>query len=89
MLTNCVNCGAPLRGNRCGYCGTEYTGSDVYASFEPSEATGVLSVGGVEYHVYLGSMEAHTLCEGAHRDSTGRLQMERPVMKRKFSLIEL
>ena len=24
MLTNCKNCGAPLRGLRCEYCGTEY-----------------------------------------------------------------
>lgn len=23
-LTNCVNCGAPLHGNICEYCGTEY-----------------------------------------------------------------
>ena len=24
MLTNCVNCGAPLHGSKCEYCGTEY-----------------------------------------------------------------
>lgn len=23
-MTNCVNCGAPLHGNVCEYCGTEY-----------------------------------------------------------------
>lgn len=23
-VTNCKNCGAPLHGNRCEYCGTEY-----------------------------------------------------------------
>lgn len=23
-MTNCVNCGAPLHGNKCEYCGTEY-----------------------------------------------------------------
>lgn len=23
-MTNCVNCGAILRGNKCEYCGTEY-----------------------------------------------------------------
>lgn len=23
-MTNCKNCGAPLHGNRCEYCGTEY-----------------------------------------------------------------
>lgn len=22
--TNCRNCGAPIKGNRCEYCGTEY-----------------------------------------------------------------
>lgn len=24
MSTNCVNCGAPLAGSECQYCGTEY-----------------------------------------------------------------
>lgn len=24
MLTNCKNCGAPLKLNKCEYCGTEY-----------------------------------------------------------------
>lgn len=24
MLTNCKNCGAPLKSNKCKYCGTEY-----------------------------------------------------------------
>ncbi len=24
MPTNCVNCGAPLTGSKCQYCGTEY-----------------------------------------------------------------
>lgn len=23
-MTNCINCGAPLHGNKCEYCGTEY-----------------------------------------------------------------
>jgi len=23
-MTNCKNCGAPLHGNHCEYCGTEY-----------------------------------------------------------------
>lgn len=27
-MTNCVNCGAILHGNKCEYCGTEYENSD-------------------------------------------------------------
>lgn len=23
-MTNCINCGAPLRGSKCEYCGTEH-----------------------------------------------------------------
>ena len=61
----------------------------MYAAFERGEATGTISIAGVEYQVYLGSMEANTLCSGAYRDETGRLHMERPAMKHKFSLIEL
>ena len=35
MTTNCKNCGAPLHGNRCEYCGTEYSVSqDVYVELD-------------------------------------------------------
>lgn len=26
-MTNCINCGAPLHGGKCEYCGTEYENS--------------------------------------------------------------
>jgi hypothetical protein len=89
MITNCVNCGAPLHGKKCEYCGTEYNNDGVYASFDRGEATGTISIGGVEYQVHIGSMEGHVLCSGAYRDANGLLHMEQPVMKHKFTLIEL
>lgn len=36
MRTNCVNCGAPLTGSKCQYCGTEY--GDAYDSAKKQKA---------------------------------------------------
>ena len=87
-MTNCVNCGAPITGHKCQYCGTEYNGNGVAANFSESDYTGVLTIGGKEYQVYLGCMEANLLC-GANtgRDMHGRLH--RGEIKHKFTLIEL
>lgn len=37
--TNCRNCGAPIKGNRCEYCGTEYP--DKYESYITMTASGI------------------------------------------------
>ena len=39
MPMNCINCGAVLHGNKCEYCGTEYTGETITAKFNENSHT--------------------------------------------------
>ena len=89
-LTNCVNCGAPLVDCKCKYCGTEYDDSGVRASFGADDWVGTLTVGGVEYAVYLGEMQA-TVIQGANagRDLDGTFHADPIGVKHKFVLIEM
>ena len=88
-LTNCVNCGAPLHGNKCEYCGTEYTADDgITAKFADGSSFGTLEIGSAKYECYIGSMEAHQLYVGAGRDMNGRLVRSPMALKHKFVLIE-
>ena len=86
-MTNCVNCGAPLSGRKCTYCGTEYDDGVVVCTLSEDDYTGTLCVGGHEYKVYLVHMEGHVFsCEG--RDMEGRLCRINSQMKHKFELVE-
>ena len=40
-MTNCKNCGAPLHGSRCEYCGTEYPVNVVYDNKVSVNVTGL------------------------------------------------
>lgn len=88
MLTNCVNCGAPLHGSTCSYCGTKYAGDKVQACFGEGQAAGTLTVGGVEFKVYLQIVEIETYAIGAERDWTGRLHRTNGKTRRRFVLAE-
>lgn len=47
---NCPNCGAPIEGDKCGYCG--YTLLNII-DFEPGKVCGgTLNVDGKEYRIY-------------------------------------
>lgn len=89
-MTNCVNCGAVLHGNRCEYCGTVYSDNSVVASFEEGDLTGTFSVGGKTYNVYVGDVET-TVISGplTIRLLNGRFLRDNPVLKHKFTLIEV
>lgn len=88
-MTNCVNCGAILRGNKCEYCGTEYNSSAIVANFQSNDYMGTLRIGNEEIQVYIGNMESHMIDSEPHTDCSGYLHRERPKMKRKFTLIEI
>lgn len=86
-MTNCVNCGAPLSGSKCQYCGTEYNGSTVYADFSEDDWTGTLSVGGKEYPVYISEINVDfDAIEGRRMDGT---LLDLGLRIHKFTLIEL
>lgn len=89
-MTTCINCGAPLKGNKCQYCGTEYNNDAVVCNLSENDYTGILNVGGKEYQVYLGHMEGHIICgPNSGRDMYGRIHRDNPTMKHTFSLIEI
>lgn len=89
-MTNCINCGAPLHGNVCAYCGTEYNEDGFVCRFDKDELTGTLRVHGKEFRVYLGEVEGHDLmCGEPVRDEKGRLTRATPLIKHVFKLIEV
>lgn len=88
-MTNCVNCGAILHGNKCEYCGTEYNNSGVTASFGKDDYVGIMKLGDEEIKVYIGSMEGHFIGGDSYRDCEGNLHIDKPRMKRKFTVIEV
>lgn len=88
MLTNCVNCGAPLQGSTCGYCGTRYAGNKVQACFGEGQAAGTLTVGGEEFEVYLQSVEIKQYVAEAERDWRGRMHRSLGRTRRRFVLVE-
>lgn len=89
-MTNCVNCGAPLHGNQCMYCGTVYEGRNVIAEFGHEDWVGILKVGDREYKCYIGAVEITPIFSPfSGRDMSGKLHIEKVVEKRKFTLIEM
>lgn len=89
-MINCVNCGAPIKGNKCEYCGTEYSedGRFVEAAFGTNDAYGTLRIGDKFYEVYIGSMKAECIDSFAGRTLDGRMHRQPILMKHKFTLIE-
>lgn len=89
-MKNCINCGAPLHGRECEYCGTEYGDNRVLCSFGPSDMYGTVSFGGNEYECYLGRVEIEDISgPNAGRDISGRLFRDVIARKHKFTLIEV
>ena len=87
-IKNCVNCGAPLHGIRCDYCGTEYDeNGSVIAVFDKDGCCGELQIGGVRFQVYLSSIVVNSGCD-AFRDQSGWLHVYPIGKKRIFTLIE-
>lgn len=85
----CVNCGAPLEGNKCPYCGSIYSSKGFSATFSKNDYTGVLWVGGKEYKCYIGEVRAETFCLNAGRGMDGAFYRTDPIVKHKFTLIEV
>lgn len=88
-MTNCVNCGAVLHGNKCEYCGTEYDGNRIFANFEKDDYTGTIKLGNEKINVYVGSMESNAVNIVSCTTLDGRICTSKPIMKRKFTLIEI
>lgn len=86
-VRNCVNCGAPLEGRKCAYCGTVYNDYGVAAAFNKDDYTGTLTIGGNEYKVYLDTMDVYPIDEPRGWD--GQLHRMEGWARHKFTLVEL
>ena len=85
----CANCGADVNGNVCEYCGTHYEGKHIKAEFVDTDHVGLLTIGNMEYTVYISDVEIDTLYRDTGRDISGRIMSPVVVRKRKFTLVEL
>lgn len=88
-ITNCVNCGAVLHGNKCEYCGTEYNDNGIFANFGANDYMGTMKLGNEEINVYICSMESHIISDDLCMDSQGKFYRNKPMIKRKFTVIEI
>ena len=90
-MKNCINCGAPLHGRKCEYCGTEYTeNGNIQAEFDAKDGIGVVNLMGQKYTCYVSKMEANCIdLEQAGRDMSGRLIRGKTIYKHKFTLVEV
>lgn len=86
-VRNCVNCGAPLEGRKCAYCGTVYNDYGVAAAFNKDDYTGTLTIGGNECKVYLDTVDVYPIDECRGWD--GQLHRMEGWARRKFTLVEL
>ena len=90
--TNCINCGAPLTGNKCEYCGTSYirTKNGLTAVFGNEKVFGTLEFNGKEYQVYISQIEERIVNNiMPHRDVSGRVAHEVPIRKKIFTVKEM
>lgn len=90
MVTNCPNCGAPITGLHCEYCGTQFKDRNIQGSIDGNSFDGELEIGGQAYKVYLANMQVHSVfgpCVG--RSLSGELLRDKIRYKRTFTLIEI
>ena len=100
VLTNCINCGAPLIGSVCTYCGTDYAHllehtntackTPIYleAAFDENTSRGILKFLNHEYAVYIAEVQTHQIGD-TYRDVTGKLLMSPLPPKHTFTLVEI
>ena len=91
MITNCINCGAPLHDGKCDYCGSEYS-KNTPVSVDRLDRIGAdvtIRIGGEEYNCYLGDCEMYAVeIGGGGRAMDGSIWRGEITHKRKFTFIE-
>lgn len=88
-MTNCINCAAPLKGNRCEYCGTVYEDGEAVAMFQKEGSREVVfRIGGKDYSCYLSRVDVRTVGGEAVRDMSGRMIRGDRETKHRFTLDE-
>ena len=89
MLKNCINCGAPLHGRKCDYCGTEYSDDGgICAIFGDNDMTGEVIIGEKRYHCYLSCVDIQYVGGEAARSIDGTLHRYPGRQRHTFTLVE-
>lgn len=89
-MTNCVNCGAPLKGLKCEYCGTEYMDKNtIRADFLDENMIGDLIIGGVAFKVRLSSVDIDPDIIKYYRDNEVVCSINASKPVRTFTLVEV
>lgn len=88
-MTNCINCGAILHGDKCEYCGTEYKNNGISAKFNNDDYARIIKIGNEEINAYISSMEGHLFEGNSWTDAQGIIHRDKPKMKRTFTLVEI
>lgn len=80
----CNNCGAPLKGQTCEYCGC-----NVGVNYNVLEHKYNITLwGGETIECYMSEVEVKEIDSGAYRDANGFLHRAKPMVKRKLTFIE-
>lgn len=88
-MTNCINCGAILHGDKCEYCGTEYNDRGIHVEFGKNDFMGTMKIGDEEISVYISSMESHLADSETFRDAEGNMRRGGTKMMRTFTVVEI
>lgn len=79
--TNCINCGAPLKNQKCEYCGTEYY-LDTLGQINEYKIK--VNIMGQEKDFYISKIEKQSIFGDSYRDVTNKI-----CDKLKLELIEM
>ena len=89
-LRNCINCGAPLTGPVCEYCGTIYEKENKFSGkFFEYSMQGEIEFNGQKIPVYISEVECNYSNGDIYRDSSGILIRDNTRMIRKFTMVEI
>lgn len=73
-MTNCPNCGAPVQGAVCEYCGTHFVD---YSHIDPGKSTQMIKLGNHLFEAYVAEFDVfyNSIYDLAYRDIEGRLHI--------------
>lgn len=88
VAQKCINCGAPLHGCQCEYCGTVYSNEPFSGSVNDSY-TGTITVNGETIRCYISEIEHTYVGDNFYRTIDGKLKRDTFKKYRKITLMEI
>lgn len=94
-MNRCCNCGAPIEGDVCKYCGTKFHESDKDDDFwrrsyvNDDMTVSLVMPDGEIVKCYIAHIDTEILTGNTGRDMMGMFRKPEAVKKRKFMLVEI